>query len=61
MDGMAIFAVIFMIVMFASLYAYGCATINDGKDPVLEAMAKKLVDSIDSYNEKKAKKQKKDI
>ena len=60
MDGMAIFAVIFMIVMFASLFAYGCETINDGKDPVLESLADKLVKSIDSYNEKKEKK-KKDI
>lgn len=56
MDGMAIFAVIFMIVMFASMYAYGCETINDGKDPVLEILAEKLVKSIDSYNEKKEKK-----
>lgn len=60
MGGMAIFAVIFMIVMFASMYAYGCEIINDGKDLVLESLANKLVKSIDSYNEKKEKK-KKDI
>ena len=56
MDGMAIFAVIFMIVMFASLYAYSCAVLNDGKDPILEKMADKLVRFINSRNEKKQKK-----
>ena len=53
MDGMAIFAIVFLIFTFMYCYAYACCVLNNGRDMITDALAKKLVKFIDSRNNKK--------
>jgi hypothetical protein len=50
---MEVFAIVFIFLIIASFYAHACAVLNDGEDPILNALADKLVRFVDSRNAKK--------